>query len=476
MRTLLFMALTLVISCTVGCKPRIAQSKAYVVGSAVPVYRKPSSREPAAYALPAGREVEILDDQIPDQVVGDRRFWFRARAGAVEGFISYDAVLLQKSLMTFRQPSRPTKGIIMASALRLRSAPGLAAPLVVTVPNGVVAEVILEGVFEVNVDDQFETWLRLRLPDGREGFAYAGYVLRVDAADERMLADYAKLEEVRKLKGHFCLRVSSPRYVRNPATGEDPTDDDAPLCGEKNEVDLLPENEGACLVVEQSARFEGETYYRVGVIEGGEGIACAGSAVAWINADQGEYTANLFQHELAAIDDPDRRKMLESIAADSNSGIVRPRTAEFSEFKTNNGESNYFLVSVSVDSGASSEKRQLLLRRSETNWTVFGDFSAHKTFVHNDVTYFITSESSRADTSYTIYASEGGDFHSVGSFGTMGSLPVISAPYIRFTGLPTEGEPEVYGDVFEARFQGKSERVLLLDGMTLREIDAAEAQ
>ncbi len=475
MRTVLFVVLTGLIAWSVACKGRNAAGRAYVTGQSVPLYAAPSTNEPVLVALARNSEAEILADRIPDKAVGDRRFWYRVRVGDQEGFISYDAALVQKALMTFHSPSEAQKGVITASALRLRAAPGLTAPVITSVPRGGVVDVLMEGSFQVDIDDRSDTWLRLRLPDGREGFAFAGYVQRAPANDEAALAAFAKLEDVTTLQGHFCLASTAPRYVGRPASNDPPQSSDAAPCGGANQVSLLPKEAGACLAVDQSAAVGGRTFYRVSVVSGGVNF-CDGGAVAWISADQGEYTADLFNYELADVRDPDQKSMLVAVSAANGGGIVRAHTAEFSEFNANDPAENYKLVSVALDHGHYSETRKFLLRHVDAGWTVVAAFGAHRTLAHNGVTYLISSEAARVEISYAIYASNGAGFQKIGDFSTMGQEPALDGPHLRFTNLPPDpANTELSGDVFDARYNGRTQRTLLLDGMTVREIDA-EAQ
>lgn len=476
MRNALFVVVAGLIAGTVACGGRKDAGRAYVTGPSVPLYAAPSTNEPVLQVLARNSEAEILTDRIPDRVVGDRRYWYRVRVGDREGFISYDAALVQKALMTFHSVPEAQKGIVTASALRLRSAPGLTAPVITSVPRGGIVDVLMEGSFKVDIDDRSDTWLRLRLPDGREGFAFAGYVQRASAKNEAALAAYAKLEDVTTLEGHFCLKSDSPRYAGQPGSDEAPGSSDAAPCGGANQVSLLPTQAGACMTVDQRATTGGRTYYRVSVVSGGINY-CDGGAVAWIADDQGDYTADLFNYELANVQEPERKAMLVAIAAANDGGVVRPHTAEFSDFTANDSSGDYRLAAVSLDRGYYSEKRKFLLRNVDGGWSVVAGFGAHRTVSHNGITYLISSEAARVEITYNIYASNGGGFQKIGSFSTLGQEPALDGPYLRFDNLPDNPDnTELFGDVFDARFNGRTQRTLFLDGMTVREIDANEAR
>ncbi len=425
LRTILWttVALPLVLA---SCKKSEPIGVLYVVGERAPVFSDAEVVRNPAFLLKRGESVDILAERVEDERFGDRRLWYRVRQGERDGFVSYDETLVRNNVMAFLNVKEPQVALVTGDSLRLRRAPGLQSGVAGTLRRGDIVDVLMEGSMAQRIDNRRAIWLKLRTKAGVEGFAFGGYLERAAAENAEELKSFAGMQDFEITSGFACITAEEPQFFGNPALKTA-----VELNHDMGGLRRLPES-GECAAATAQASADGVKYYRIENNRCGEG-ACA-EVVAWIPADQAEFTTDLVAYGMAQAKNQEFTAQIQAIAAWSRGHGLQPDPSsarvEPIALPSEAGDNSLYSIGIEMQSGGYRHPANFIVSCSGEECVTITNAQDGKVFSYNGRTYLTTSFAERMYMSTTVHIYKGNAFVRIGSFGGM-EAPEVELPYFR---------------------------------------------
>ena len=492
-----------------NCREK-AVGVAYVVGDRLPVYAKPDRFLQPATVLKKDARLDILETKVPDPRAPKRAFWYRIRAEKVEGYVSYDEELQRGNLASFTPTAGKQDGLITASSLRLREDPTLKAKVITSLPRRTVVNVIMQGSLRQKIGKKEDIWVKVRTPDGKEGFCFAGYLHRGNPEQIKNLAE----AEFELIEGFIFAKAESPAYLTEP--GGRPVTEEDPVNGGYHDVNRYPRAKKDSLryaAVVAKQKHEGVVWYHVQQTNC-DYMECTGLN-AWVSGKDVEFLTDFFEHTMARAGKDRNVPLLREVQSALEEGVVldagRTEYQEITLFQaTGTGAADtapesaameataqegqaqppearaiptattepepvrYYMVDAHV--GTSMATRSILVAATGNRYRSLGTFDSPtvRDLDGDGNMELITDESERADTTYSVYSYSDADksFKKILHFSAFSPMEFID-PYIVFN---PEGDEMLDTKVapFDTKFAKAKQRALFLENGAYREVAFAE--
>ena len=414
-------AAILITAILVGCK-KDPIGVSYVIGPKVEIRKEPM-RTSAVLANPGRNEkIEILSKQVQDsKIKAEGAMWYKVRYKDLVGFVSYDEEGIRQNISTFEPAAQGAVGIVSASNLRLRETPGLQGNVLKVLPRGTVVDIVAYGSIYQKIEGKQDRWVEVTTPDGKKGFAFAGF-LRWGSRSNLVEGEKGAtlLGDSETLESHIEITADSPEFLSSPG-GAAVTDNDPSSCGEKSQLSLLPK-QGDTVKVHESQTADDKTYYHFTITSGGVNF-CDGSVTAWIAADQVQLISDLFTHTIEK-DHPQRQLLAEANAV--LGGNLNARKAEIKGLPNLTGVPNRQFWLVTGRSGECNSgycpNTGLVMEQDGKKFSLLGKMNnpTVEDLDGDGIQEIITTESERASVTSTLYAYRNGSYEKVFQNDSMG--------------------------------------------------------
>lgn len=410
MRTILTACILLLVT---ACKKEPI-GISYVIGPKVEVRAEPV-RTSKVIANPGRNErIEILAKQVRDsQVKTDGALWYKVRYRDLTGFVSYEEEGIRQNISTFEPAAHGSVGIVSASNLRIRETPGLQGNVLKTLPRGTVVDIVAYGSIYQSIEGKQDRWVEIRMQDGRQGFAFAGFLRRetrekISEPEKAaaVLGDSARVDTT------IEITAQEPRFLSSPG-GSPVSESDPGPCGEKSTPALLPKP-GSLVKANETQTADSKVYYHFTMTSGGVNY-CDGGVSAWIIEDDVSRIDDVFTHTL------DQGHPERQLLAEANihfGGNMNAREAEIRGMPNLTGKpdrSFYLVTGRGVCNSEYCPKRGLLFERAGNRFTLLGKMNEpHVQDLDGDgLQELITTDSERASVTSTLYAYKNGTYEAV---------------------------------------------------------------
>lgn len=394
----------------------------YVIGPKVEIRKEPM-RTSAVIANPGRNEkIEILSKQVQDtKIKAEGAMWYKVRYKDLVGFVSYDEEGIRQNISTFEPAAQGAVGIVSATNLRIRETPGLQGNVLKVLPRGTVVDIVAYGSIYQKIEGKQDRWVEVATPDGKKGFAFAGFLRwgsRSNLVEDEKGA--ALLGDSQSLDTHIEITAKSPEFLSAPG-GASVTANDPSPCGEKSQLELLPK-QGDTIKIHESQTADDKTYYHFTITSGGVNF-CDGGVTAWIAADQVQLISDLFAHTI------DKEHPQKQLLAEANAvlgGNLNARKAEIKSLPNLTGLPDRQFWLVTGKSGECNSgycpSTGLVMEQDGKKFTLLGKMN--NPFVEDldkdGIQEIITTESERASVTSTLYAYRNGSYEKVFQNDSMG--------------------------------------------------------
>ncbi|MBE7437031.1 MAG: SH3 domain-containing protein [Spirochaetales bacterium] len=136
--------------------------------------------------------------------------WFEVSFRNERGFLAYDAINSDKVIIML--PEDDTAGSVTVPVLMVREAPLLGAKVIGQLEEGEIVEIKEQSRFGASIRGVNGQWLKIILADGRNGYAFGGYMEK-GKKDELLALQKSGFV---KIKGFVRFGVPNPKFYKDP--------------------------------------------------------------------------------------------------------------------------------------------------------------------------------------------------------------------------------------------------------------------
>lgn len=298
---------------------------AFVVAERISVREKPDREAGTVVMLQRNDSIEIARVRVPDSF-NKQAFWYAVRTKAGLGFIPYEDETLRNYISSFAPVQTEEYGMVMASSLRLRSAPTLFAPVITALPRQTIVRIEKKGSLYQVIDGLNQRWYQVVSPRGERGFVFAGYLHEGSKQALSALAA-GKYQEI----SGWVRIVGKPEYLDDDAATPVDRVTSAHPCGKEALPDVGEYAQATATRVEK-----GRVLYRVQKWYGD--FDCTRTRTAYLAGGASELITDFYKHSLGQAPASIPTEMLQEInrelKGNLNAATVKARKVQLREGAT----------------------------------------------------------------------------------------------------------------------------------------------
>ncbi len=172
------------ISFLFSCASAGVKGFGFVTGNTVSLYEKPTAKSKKVGQINSSANYEVIESEIPDKEVGSRLLWYKISSPKGSGYLSYDEEIVKSNISTFLPPANGRFALVTANPLQVREQPSLKAKVIGKLTAKTLVEIQNESKQEVKIEGKSGSWLQIKSPDGKSGYAYSAFLMRGATAEE----------------------------------------------------------------------------------------------------------------------------------------------------------------------------------------------------------------------------------------------------------------------------------------------------
>jgi hypothetical protein len=161
----------------VSCSSRTAIGVGYVNQQKTKIYKQNTLKSDVLENLNKSELYEILAINIPDKDPQLKLLWQKVLYKDKVGYLSQEEEIISKNVSSFLVPTNKKYGLVTATSLMLRDAPGLEGKVIEKLKTREILEILLEAKNSLRIDRLDGTWAKVRTARGSTGFVFTAYVM-----------------------------------------------------------------------------------------------------------------------------------------------------------------------------------------------------------------------------------------------------------------------------------------------------------
>jgi hypothetical protein len=430
--SLVFVSMIVLVS---SCKKKVDKKvlyKGYVVGDAGAMVYKKTDVHPKQKltVMLKDTEFEILEEKIPDPKHKEKRLWYEVRQAETIGFMSYDELVVNRSVSIFTAVQKPTGAIVSVSGLNLREKPSTRAKVLTVLKKMELVEVLKQGSYMEAIKDKYDRWLEVKNSAGNIGFIYAGYASIYPLEEAKQALERKETT----IDGYFLVTSENPVYLQTP--GGSPVSEAKQKDDESHfTLEGFPTTNEFARVSTASVNG-GKTYYLVETFYQYD-YSVFMQSKGWIEASNGTLMTPTEFSNYTLTSSPDFPPSLVSVLQSKypNTNFIESKMEPFQLQDPEKRPFSFYIMTVAQ--GFSTSKgfgdkmlHTCIIKQEGGNYSIVSSdiYGSLQTYdLDSDgIPEVLSSVEERASQSYTLFAYKDGEYKEIKSFSNMDSYVEVS--------------------------------------------------